>query len=1188
MALAAPSEPPAISIQSDAYQEIGEDNLFSFLIGVTSPGTYTISDGLGERQVTFEPVGFDSESGGLAGTRIPFKAPDNGEIKIWGDASKIDVIVADGAYIKTIDMPECTGLEILNLEHNALQRLDLSGFSNLMAIYLTDNPFTAETPLKIGPDKPLLQILELDIIDHIDQSFNLSDYPELVIFDGYHNMDLRNVDPTGCPKLRVLSLEMAPVETLDVTRNPILERLNISETRITSIDLSHNPRLEHLLAGHDSGTINTEYRLGSIDLSNNPLIKILNLNGNHLGAVDLSHNKAITNLYLSRNSLTSLDLSANTNLYSVTIWQNDMDFATLPLPEPTWGEYFYKQNSMPVARSVKAGATIDLSNRVLRAGTQTIARVWKCSYTEEPLLIDESLYSYNNGKITFPQAMPDSVYVEFANSALTEYTMTTTPFMVKSDGDFGKPSKIVSFVPSSSGEIAFAVGMYGASTASPKTFMVDFGNGHLVECQAFSALDAVTANVFGTPTGMVTIYIPEGEVMTALNISGVPLASIDLSAATELGKLTLSDCGLYEIDLRHNRCLTDLDLSGNQLTTLDLTGSYGNYEKNVLENINVERNNLSSFTNVATRATKSLDLSDNKLEEITLKNYDNLVSLDLSNNLLSAVDIEYISNATNVDLHGNSLVEINNAQKVSGASLNVSDNNLCYKTLPVPETMGTGYVYAPQKPLVIPAKAPVVSLSAYGTSAGSQPNVYVWKKTDGTVLTAGVDYEADNGVFSFLKEDLGTVYCEISNAAFPQMAGENVLRTTETQVIARPTYVAASFTTLSENDNPEVIFASTEPTQLYIDWNGDGSELTAYDIEQQYKIFPVENIRRNANVKVYATDAEEVAKVNVFSIYDIRLKDVDLTPLKPYAISLGNTMLTPEDIKMPTVPGLGELNLSGNRFSTYPYSQNFPNLSLLNLSANNFTEFDASTVGDISSLIISDNKISQLSFNNPMMWSLDASGNYLTSVNLEGLPAIEQILLHSNYLTTIDLEPVKSTLQAINLVGNYFTFSTLPLPSAYPQLRVFYYGNQMPMEAELTEDMQVDLASQSMIDGNSTEYKWYRGIPEYNPETEMFEGDALKEGREYTIENGITTFLCDQAEKVMCIMTNATFPNLFLYTNQLTITGAGVDGIEADADDYVTVYNIQGMLVGKGQRKEVTDNLESGIYIINGKKTIIK
>ncbi len=53
-------------------------------------------------------------------------------------------------------------------------------------------------------------ILRLDIIDRLDQSFNLSDYPALVAFDGYHNMDLRNVDPTGCPEAQVLSVENGP------------------------------------------------------------------------------------------------------------------------------------------------------------------------------------------------------------------------------------------------------------------------------------------------------------------------------------------------------------------------------------------------------------------------------------------------------------------------------------------------------------------------------------------------------------------------------------------------------------------------------------------------------------------------------------------------------------------------------------------------------------------------------------------------------------------------------------------------------------------------------------------------------------------------------------------------------------------------------------------------------------------
>ena len=42
-------------------------------------------------------------------------------------------------------------------------------------------------------------IMELDIIDYLDPSFNLSDYPALVSFDGYHNLGLKNCRPVGLP-----------------------------------------------------------------------------------------------------------------------------------------------------------------------------------------------------------------------------------------------------------------------------------------------------------------------------------------------------------------------------------------------------------------------------------------------------------------------------------------------------------------------------------------------------------------------------------------------------------------------------------------------------------------------------------------------------------------------------------------------------------------------------------------------------------------------------------------------------------------------------------------------------------------------------------------------------------------------------------------------------------------------------
>ena len=70
-------------------------------------------------------------------------------------------------------------------------------------------------------------------MDHLDQSFNLSDYPALVVFDGYHNTDLRNVDPTGCPLLQSLSVELTPCASLDVSKNPLLQTLTISDSTTT-------------------------------------------------------------------------------------------------------------------------------------------------------------------------------------------------------------------------------------------------------------------------------------------------------------------------------------------------------------------------------------------------------------------------------------------------------------------------------------------------------------------------------------------------------------------------------------------------------------------------------------------------------------------------------------------------------------------------------------------------------------------------------------------------------------------------------------------------------------------------------------------------------------------------------------------------------------------------------------------
>lgn len=1187
---AAPTGEPAITFQSSAYTEIGPSNLSSLLLGSIKEGEYTVVDAFGERTISVVPATFNAASADFDGTWTKIKVPESGVVKVYGDPANIDVIVAEGLYITSVDMPAVTNLDILQLQHNALQKLDLTPYTKLRAIYLSDNPFTAETPLKIGAPKPDLQILEIDIIDHLDQSFNLSDYPALVVFDGYHNMDLRNVDPTGCPNLQSLSVELTPCASLDVSKNPLLQSLNISESRITSIDISKNPKLMSFYASHESGTVNTGYRLKSVDVSNNPELVRLNVSGNYLGTLNISANTKLQSLLTKRNGLKALDLSKNLDLFSVNVMDNDMDFATLPYPDVNWVEYFYRQNALPVARSIKEGSTIDLAARVLRPNTQTIARVWKMNYGGEEEVLDESLYSYADGKVTFSKALADSVYVEFANSLLNEYNLKTTPFMVKTADDFGKPSRILSFTSSGSGNISFGVGIQGATAESPKTFFVDFGDGVLKEYSTTTASGtSATPAVTGLPTGQVSIYIPENDVLSAFYINGMPLAAVDLSAATELTELTLTDCGLYDVDLRYNRCLKRLDLTGNNLTTLDLQGIYGDYEKNVLTDIRAARNKIASFHSIATRATELLDLSDNQLTELTLKDYDNLQQLDLSGNNLTDVDLSYMTAAARIDLSDNSLAKFTPCPTHVPDYLDVSGNVLRYGTLPLPSDMGATYVYAPQQPIEIALKAPIVNLSAYAVTAGGNPTMFTWKKADGTVLVKGTDYTEKDGLTSFLHDDLGQVYCELTNASFPAMTADNALRTTVTTVTGRPTQVVASFKTVKFTEKqPSIIFAATEPTQVYIDWKGDGSELVGYNVGTTYIEYPIESIMPDAQVKIYAMDEKTVKSINVFSIYNLILDNVDLTPLTgAYSINLGATGLDQSKLKLPVCPGLGELNLSNNNFTSFPYGEDYPNLVMLNMSGNQLESFDFKQIPNTGYVVLSDNKLTKLDIDSSNAYSVLAECNRIDEVTFTNAPVLEQLVLHSNNLDHIDIRPVQNTLNALSLVSNRFTFATLPLQADFPRLRVYYYGNQAPMDVKCI-DGTVDLSSQAVIDDIATSYTWYAGLPEYDAETGQIIGNLLAEGTDYEIEGGVTTFLKQPEDQVICMMTNDSFPNLSLITNLIDVRLSGVADIEADADKAVEVYTIDGILVAKGRLSEVTPNLAPGLYIAGGRKILVK
>ncbi|MDE6692947.1 MAG: hypothetical protein K2K05_06130, partial [Muribaculaceae bacterium] len=433
-------------------------------------------------------------------------------------------------------------------------------------------------------------------------------------------------------------------------------------------------------------------------------LTLLNLSSNGLTSIDISKNPLLSHLNLGNNLLTSIDLTANTNLYSVSILNNKMDFATIPSPQPTWGEYYYFQLPIDVPRSVATGAVLDLSDKVLRPGTETTAVVYRQPYDREPFPLNTALYNYADGKITFSTAVSDSVFAVFSNSELSEYPLQTTPFMIKNPEEMDTPSVIAKFALFTpvEGNLRFSVGISGASEESPKNFIVRVEDEVREFTSTFATPDATTEYNVDMPlpvayTGMVEILINEGDVMTSLDVNGIKLSSLNVQGATELRSLSANDCGLYDIDLRYNRCLNTLNLSGNEFYRIDLSGIYGSYEKYALFDIDLSHNHLTEVKIKSINQIKNLDLSHNKLTEYILKDYDCLESLDLSNNELEGeISLRYLAGAKDINLSSNYLQSVLLPEFTAIEKIDLSDNNLSIATLPLTSEVnaGSGYIYA--------------------------------------------------------------------------------------------------------------------------------------------------------------------------------------------------------------------------------------------------------------------------------------------------------------------------------------------------------------------------------------------------------------------------------------------------------------------------------------------------------------
>lgn len=1156
---------PIITFTTSLYELAGDQNTFSFRLGSSKETTVEVDFGNGKQKVTVKPTSI--ADGAVKATSVSGSVTADATVRVYGDASLIDYLDLEGCYATTADFTTLTNLDVLNLNHNQLGSVNLDPFTKLRALYVSDNPFDV-APLKIGTPKPDLAILEMEAIDHLDPSFDLTQYPAMQSFDAFACRSLSYLDPTKCPELLRISADVTRISSIDVSKNPKLLILNVSDTYVENVDVTNNPYLQELYCGH-AGSWGWGHNLTSLDVTNNPKLIRLYCNGNALTSLDISKNIALQALNCSLNQLTSIDISGNPDIDALNVAYNNLDFVTLPAERETFLEYYYRQNPFPVERSYKEGATLDFSAKVNRPNSTTTATLYY--YHEDapldPTPVATSDYSYSNGVITLKKALSDSVYVEFHNSALPAYNLRTGKFMVKTAADFGKPSPVVKIKSNGSGNpLKMKVGVSNATQSAPVTFMVDAGDGTMQNFTANGSELPGADNVTVTGGAEVAVYMPEGSDITALAIDGYPMKSIDLDQARSLSALKLNSTGLQTIDLTWNRCLRELNLSHNLLTSLDLTGANGGYGKNVLSYLDASYNSLASFTVPDMSTLYTLNLSNNKLTEIALHAASNISVMNLSNNLLEAVDLEDMEAIATLDVSHNNLTALPIASYNPLVYLDLSYNNIAMPNLPSTKRVAS-YIYAPQSEVLMPELAPTVNLTSQWLDRDGKKTVYTWRSaSDNSVIPASKISQRD-GVSIFEDASIGNVYCEISHPLFPAFAA-NPTRTSVIKAAERPTNAVATWTP-TESVDCGLIMTSTKPnTAVYIDWEGNGYLEQYVLTNETYTIFKCAS---KAGVEARLYSYSPSGDLGVFSLDGVKLSKIDVSKLTDlFALTVANAALTPDKVVWPE-SSLEELNVNGNNFTNLEFAKAYPELRMLKVSKNQLNAIDLTGFDKLQSFTGDYNGAKSVKFGSPMLWDLSLSYNDLTEIDFTGAENLEQAFLSSNLLSSIDMSKTPK-LNVLFIDSNCFTFQSLPKTSEVKY--VYRYSPQAVVEVE-PEGVTVDLSSQAVVDGVATDYRWFIGEPYYDENGDLA-GDELSQPRQVSVADGVSTFNVN-VSGALCVMLNSLFPDLPLCSSFIDITEDGIGEVET-ADRNISVVVDGSSIVVSG-----VDGLRCRLFDLSGR-----
>ncbi len=427
------------------------------------------------------------------------------------------------------------------------------------------------------------------------------------------------VDTSQNPLLQILSIDGTAIRSISVTNNPELKTLNLSATQVSQLDVTKNPKLEELYISK-SDRIGKDYPLRNIDVTHNPELKILFCQGNQLETLDVTKNPKLQSLYASTNNLTSIDLSNNPNLKELLIRTNKFNFNTLPRPIDKYPTYEYS-NQQPIAVDLEyaENSTLDLTKEVWDGESLLkfdLFMIPESNPNQTVTLTEGTDYSISEGKVTFLKPQQDSVYVQILHEAFPMLYLKTTRFMVKTEEDFGKPSKQIEFTTSKVGE---SIELNFAASKNDAEIFIDFGDGIQKSYKLKTYINPYGGTIREQVSGStISVYAPSGSEITMMKAVNIGMETLDVTKAKALTQLEINSNALKQIDLTYNKLLNRLVISNNQLETLDLSGISTTFSKQNLTWVEADQNKLTQVNLTGCTALQTLKVNNNQLIGIDL------------------------------------------------------------------------------------------------------------------------------------------------------------------------------------------------------------------------------------------------------------------------------------------------------------------------------------------------------------------------------------------------------------------------------------------------------------------------------------------------------------------------------------------------------------------------------------------